>query len=124
MPPCVIAVRPSVLVIARSAVGVMTVLLSVAELLPTGSFTPTGALMVAVLLIVPLPLAVAVTVNVAAPPGSRSTVVVMFPAPLAGQAEPALAAQVQVAPLSCAGRMSVTLAPTTADGPVLLATMV
>jgi hypothetical protein len=46
-------VTPSVLVIDRSAVGVMTVLLSVALLLPAGSFTPTGAAIVAVFEIVP-----------------------------------------------------------------------
>ncbi len=115
---------PSVLVMERSAVGVMTVLLSVAELFPAGSFTPTGAAMLAVLVMVPVPLAVAVTVNVAEPPASRSMLAVRLPAPLAGQTEPAVAAQVQVAPLSCAGRMSVTVAPVTAEGPALVATMV
>ncbi len=112
------------MVIERSAVGVMTVLLSVAELLPAGSFTPTGAVMVAVLVIVPVPVTVAVTVKVAVPPLSRSTVALMSPAPLAGQTEPAVAAQVQVAPLSCAGNRSVTVAPVTALGPVLVATIV
>ncbi len=102
----------------------MTVLLSVALLLPAGSFTPTGAEMVAVLLMVPVPLAVAVTVNVAAPPLSRSTLAVMLPAPLAGHTEPAVAAQVQVAPLSCTGSTSLTVAAVTALGPALLATMV
>jgi hypothetical protein len=47
-------VTPSVLVMLRSAVGVMTVLASVAELLPAGSFTPTGAAIVAVLASVPV----------------------------------------------------------------------
>ncbi len=124
VPPWLTLVSPSVLVIARSAVGVMTVLPSVAALLPAGSFTPTGAVTVAVLEMVPVPLAVAVTVNVAVPPLSRSTVAARLPAPLAGQTEPPLAVQVQVAPLSCAGKTSVTVAPVTALGPALLATMV
>ncbi len=117
-------VTPSVLVIDRSAVGVMTVLLSVALLLPAGSFTPTGAVMVAVLVSVPVPVTVAVTVKVAVPPLSRSTLALMSPAPLAGQAEPPLALQVQVAPVSCAGSTSVTVAAVTALGPLLVATIV
>ncbi len=117
-------VTPSSLVIDRSAVGVMTVLLSVALLLPAGSLVPTGAVTVAVLLMVPAPLAVAVTVKVALPPLSRSTLAAMLPAPLAGQTEPAVAAQVQVAALSCAGNTSLTVAPVTADGPAFDATMV
>ncbi len=124
VPPCAMLAIPSVLVIERSAVGVMTVLLSVALLLPAGSFTPSGAEIVAVLLMVPAPVTVAVTVNVAAPPESRSTVALMSPAPPAGQAEPAVAVQVQVAALNCAGNTSVTVAAVTALGPVLLATMV
>ncbi len=112
------------MLIARSAVGVMTVLLSVARLLPAGSFTPTGAVMLAWLVMVPLPLTVAVAVNVALPPESRFTAALMSPAPAAGQTEPALAVQVQVTPLSCAGNRSVTVAPVTALGPLLVATMV
>ncbi len=108
----------------RSAVAVMTVLLSVAELLPAGSFTPTGAVTVAVLLTGPVPVAVAVTVKVAAPPLSRSTLALRSPVPLAGHTEPALALQVQVAALSCAGMTSVTVAPVTAEGPALLTTTV
>ena len=65
----------------KSLVGVMTVLLSVALLLPAGSFTPTGAVIVAVFVIVPAPLAVAVTVNVTAPPLRRSTLAARFPLP-------------------------------------------
>jgi len=117
-------VTPSVFVIARFAVGVMTVLLSVAELLPAGSFTPTGAAMVAVLEIVPEPLAVAVTVKVAVPPLSRLTDAARFPDPLAGQTEPALAVHVQVAPVSAAGKLSVTVAAVTALGPAFEATIV
>ena len=108
----------------RSAVGVMTVFASVAELFPAGSFTPTGAVIVAVLEIVPDPLAVAVTVNVAVPPESSVTLALMFPLPLAGQLDPALAEQVQVAPLSAAGKLSVTVAPVAVDGPAFEATIV
>src|SRR5437016_3506073 len=117
-------VTPSVFVMLRSAVGVMTVLLSVAELFPAGSFVPAGAVTVAVLLIVPAPLAVAAIVNVAVPPLSRFTAAERLPEPLAGQLEPADAAQVHVTALSCAGKTSLTVAPTTALGPALLATIV
>ena len=93
--------------------------------LPAGSFVPTGAVTVAVLLIVPEPaVTVAVAVKVAVPPTSRLTGALMFPEPLAGQLDPAEAAQVQVTPESCAGMLSVTVAPVTALGPALLATIV
>ena len=95
-----------------------------ALLFPGGSFTPPGAVTVAVLVIVPLPVTVAVTVNVAVPPLRRSTRALRFPLPLAGQAEPPVGAQVQVAPVSSAGNTSVTVAPTTPLGPALLATIV
>ncbi len=125
MPPSTAAVTPSVLVIARSAVGVMSVLLSVALLLAgVGSLVPGGAATVAVLLMLPAPLTVAVTVKVTEPPLSRLTVAVMSPLPEAGQAEPAVALQVQVAAVSCAGSRSLTVAPVTSLGPALLATMV
>jgi hypothetical protein len=81
--------QPSVLLIDRSAVGVMTVLLSVAELFPAGSFTPTGAVIVAVLVIVPAPTRVAVhrerrrtTREQRSPPPAR------FPAPARRTARP------------------------------------
>ena len=64
------------------------------------------------------------SVKVAVPPLRRSIVALMPPAPLAGQAEPALATQVQVASLSCAGSRSVTVAPTAAVGPAFDATIV
>src|SRR5882762_10612063 len=101
----------------RSAVGVMTVLLSVALLLPAGSLVPAGAVTVAVLLIVPEPaVTVAVAVKVAVPPTSRLTGALMFPEPLAGQLEPADAAHVQVTLATWAGKLSVTVAPVTALG--------
>ena len=102
----------------------MTVLASVAELLPAGSLIPTGAAIVAVLEMVPDPLAVAVTVNVAVPPESSVTLALMFPLPLAGQVEPALAVQVQVALVSDAGKLSVTVAAVAVDGPAFDATIV
>ena len=118
-------VTPSVLVMLRSAVDVMTVLLSVALLLPAGSLVPAGAVIVAVFVIVPEPaVTVAVAVNVAVPPLRRLTKALRLPLPLAGQLEPADAAQVQVTALNCAGKTSLTVAPTTALGPALLATIV
>jgi hypothetical protein len=68
-------------------------------LLPAGSFTPTGAAIVAVLEIVPVPLAVAVSVKVAVPPTEEVDAradVRRCRSP--GRLEPALAAQVHVAP--------------------------
>src|SRR6266550_3513672 len=96
----------------RSAVGAMTVLLSVAELFPAGSFTPAGAV------------TVAVAVKVTVPPLRRFTKALRLPLPLAGQLEPTEAAHVQVTELSCAGKTSLTVAPTTALGPALLAPIV
>src|SRR2546429_4747132 len=102
----------------------MTVLLSVAELFPAGSLVPAGAVTLAVLPIVPVPVTVAVTVNVAVPPLVRSTSAFTLPLPLAGQAEPTEATHVHVGLVSCAGKTSLTVAPTTALGPALLATIV
>src|SRR5438128_1518657 len=116
----------------------MTVLLSVALLLPAGSFTPAGAAIVAVFEIVPLPVTVAVTVNVAVPPlpvavavtrnvavppFNRSMLTFRLPLPDAGHAEPGDAAQVHAAPVSCAGSTSAMIAPVTDPGPALLATI-
>src|SRR5258708_7022607 len=111
---------------ARSATAVM-VSVSVALLLAgVGSVTPAGAAMVAVLLMVPLapPATVALTVKVAVPPLSRLTAAAMLPLPLAGQLEPAEAAQVQAPKVRFAGAVSVTVAAVTALGPLLVATMV
>jgi hypothetical protein len=117
-------VTPSVFVMPRFAVGVMTVFASVALLLPAGSLMPPGAVTVAVLLIVPLPVAVAVTVNVAVPPLSRLTLAEMLPVPVAGQVEPALAEQVQPLTVMFAGKTSATVAPVTALGPAFDTTIV
>src|SRR5882762_5149683 len=109
----------------RSAVGVMTVLLSVALLFPAGSLVPAGAVTLAVFVIVPEPaVTVPVAVNVAVPPLKRFTLADRLPLPLAGQLEPADAAQVHVTLATWAGKLSVTVAPTTALGPALLATIV
>src|SRR5712691_6793830 len=116
---------PSVFVIPRSAPGVITVLLSVALLLPAGSLVPAGAVTVATFMIgLEPPVTVAVAVNVTVPPASRLTLALRSPLPLAGQLDPADAAQVHVTPETCGGKLSVTVAPTTALGPALLATIV
>src|SRR5882762_2838693 len=108
----------------RSAVGVMTVLLSVAALLPAGSLVPAGAVTVAVFVIVPVPVTVAVARNVAVPPLRRLTLAFRLPLPLAGQVDPAEATHVQATLATWAGKLSVTVAPVTALGPALLATIV
>ena len=68
---------------------------------------------------------VAVSVKVAVPFTARSTVALMLPVPLGEpQLEPLEAVQVHVALVNVTGRLSATAAPTTALGPLLLATMV
>src|SRR5947208_3061524 len=61
------------------------------------------------------------TVNVAVPHARRLTEAAMLTGPEAGQDEPALARQVQVAPVKAAGKVSVTAAPVTRDGLVSVA---
>src|SRR5919198_3180806 len=108
----------------RSAVGVITVLLSVALLFPAGSFVPAGAATDAVFVIVPEPVTVPVTVNVTDWPARTSTVSFRFPLPLAGQLDSPDGTHVQVTPESWTGITSVTVAPVTPLGPALLTTMV
>src|SRR5690349_541574 len=111
---------------ARLAVTTI-VSVSVALLLPGfESVTPDGAAIVAVLAIEPVALlaTVALTVKVAVPALSRFTLAEMLPLPLAGQLDPVLAAQVQLPIVRPAGAVSVTVAPVTALGPLLVATMV
>ncbi len=48
----------------------------------------------------------------------------MLPLPLAGQLDPTLAAQVQLPIVKPLGAVSVTVAPVTALGPLLVTTMV
>jgi hypothetical protein len=91
-----------------------------------GSTAPDGELTVAVLLTVPTAegLIVAVRTKVALPFTSKLTVVLMFPVPLAApQTEPAVAVQVHDPFKSVAGSVSTTRAPTTALGPLLVATI-
>jgi hypothetical protein len=66
----------------------------------------------------------AVMAYVAVAPTARLMVSLIEPEPLAVQVAPALAAQVHVAPVKAAGRLSATSAPTTPDGPLLDATTV
>jgi hypothetical protein len=123
--PGISFVELSVLTMARSAVGV-SVSVSVAWLLPAASVVPVGARIVAVLLRVPVAVGttVAVIVYVAVPLVSKSMVSTMLPVPDVVQVEPAVATQVQFAPVKVAGRLSVNVAPTTADGPAFFATTV
>lgn len=117
---------PSVLLIDRSAVG-ESVSVSVSELFAgVGSVVPDGTVMVPVFVSEPVAVAdsVAVSVNVAVPPTSNDTGVLMLPDPDAAQVEPADAVHSQVAPVSAAGKVSVTVALTTVDGPAFEATMV
>jgi len=125
--PGIAVVLPSVLVIETSARRV-TVVVSVAELLPgVGSVEPPGRATVAVLdsgVVIVVEATVADTVNVTEPPDSTLTDAEMLPDPEAGQLEPAVAAQVQVTPVSAAGMLSVTVAPVIAEGPAFEATIV
>ncbi len=91
-----------------------------------GSVTPPGAAIVAVLASVPVADAdtVPVTVKVAVPPTVSVTAALMLPLPLAGQLAPPAATHVHVMPVSAAGNASATVAPTTALGPALPATIV
>ncbi len=54
----------------------------------------------------------------------RLTDAVMLPLPLAGPLEPTLAVQVQLPMVKPLGAVSVTVAPVTALGPLLVTTMV
>ena len=116
---------PSVLVIDRSASG-SKVSTSVAVLLPANrSVTAAGGATETLLVSDAVAAAdtVALIVKVAEPPGARSMLAAMLPVPLAGQLPP-VAVQLHVAASRVAGRRSVTVAPATADGPTLPATIV
>src|SRR5438552_2907941 len=106
----------------------MIVSLSVALLLALfGSFIPAGGVTVAALSNVPAALreSVPLAVNVAVPLGSRSTVVLMLPLPLAApQLDPADAVQTHVTFVKLAGKLSVTVALATAPGPLFVTVMV
>lgn len=117
---------PSLLVMLRSAVA-PSESVSVAELFVlVGSVMPVGAAMLAVFANVPLApsLINPVSVKVAVPPTNKLTVVLMLPEPDAVQDEPDEATHVHVEPVIVAGNVSVTVAPVTGAGPVLVATIV
>lgn len=91
-----------------------------------GSVAPVGGATDAMFVSVPVTVLeiVAVRLNVAVPPTARLTVVLMFPLPFGAlQLDPDEAAQVQVALLNDAGRLSVTVAPVIALGPELETTI-
>ena len=102
-------------------------LISVAELLlGSGSGRPAGLETVTVFVRLPKEPARtgAVTVNVAVPPLSRLTGVLMSPLPEAEPVDPALYTAVHVAPSIWLGNVSTTLAPKTLLGPLLVTTIV
>ena len=117
---------PSVFVIRRSACGASEVVSDAELSAGVGSITPDGGATDASLTTVPVAPAaiVASTLNTAVPPTARFTSSLMSPEPDAAQLEPAEAVQVQVAPVSDVGRVSVTTAPVTAEGPELVVTIV
>jgi methyl coenzyme M reductase subunit C len=119
-------VAPSVLEMDRSAVGT-NVSVSVTVLFAAvGSVVPAATAAVAVFAREPVAVdeIVAVSVNVAVPLGSRSTVVLMLPLPEAGQVDPAEATHVHVAPDNVPGNVSVMVVASAADGPAFDATIV
>ena len=117
---------PSDLVMLRSAVGTSVSVSVALLLLLVGSVTVTGTATEAVLDSDPVLVDTidAVSVYVAVPSDNRVTVSLMLPVPENPHEEPADAAHVQVAPVSDGGNASVTVAPETFDGPLLVATIV
>src|SRR5258708_3739874 len=112
---------------ATTPSGVM-VSVSVALLLPgVGSVTPAGALTVAVfatLPVAPAPM-LATTVYVIVLPTAMLTVSLILPPPLAVKPDALpLATAVQVSLATAGGKGSVTVAPVTLLGPLLVTTMV
>ena len=124
--PATIVATPSDLTIDTSP-SPLTMVVSMAMLSALlGSVTPTGASTVAVLVTTPIWLIaiVASITNVADSPMARSTVVAMSPPPAAdAHDELGKALHVHVTADNPAGITSVTVAPTTADGPLLVTTM-
>jgi hypothetical protein len=96
-------------------------------LLPPGSVVPAGTLAVAVF-VIELGAdeeTVADTVNVAFCPEGRLTIVEMFPVPEAAPHEPVpVAPHVHDTLVRPAGIVSVTEAPVTSEGPLLVTTIV
>ncbi len=125
--PGTTVLRPSVLVIDTSAVGV-SVSMSLAELLADdGSVTPAGACTVAVLVSEPVAVeeTATTTVYVAVAPVATVAVVARGIAPDAEpQLAPADATHVHEPDVAPAGRASATGALTAVDGPALPTTTV
>src|SRR5688572_6029624 len=110
----------------RLAAGVSITELVAALLAVSGSTAPAGAVTVAVLTSTPVAFAAItpVTMNVARSPASSETVVARLPEPeRAAQPDPASAVQVQTGATSTTGNRSVTLAPVTGLGPMLVTTI-
>ena len=96
------------------------------ELLPgTGSMTVAGGVTVAVLVSGPVRFGamVPVTRNVTWPPRGIDTGAPMLPVPLGGHMAPGPATHVQFAVVRT-GKVSVTVAPTTSEGPLLVTVIV
>ena len=113
--------------VIRRLPGFRNVLISVAELLlGSGSGRPAGFVTVTVFVRLPNEPALtgAVTVNVAVPPLSRLTGVLISPLPEAEPVDPALYTAVHVAPSIWLGNVSTTVAPVTLLGPLLVTTIV
>ena len=126
--PAMSVTLPSVLVIDRSAFGLMVVDADAVLFDGSGSLEPAGAATAAVLTIVPVALGatVAVTLNVTLPPTTRSTVAAMLPliGPTWSQLPPADGAHVHDTAVRPAGMMSLTGASLMSDGPALPTTTV
>jgi hypothetical protein len=126
--PGTLEADPSDFVTVRSTLGV-TVSVSDAEESPgVGSVVPAGFVALNVFFNEPAGVAgstVAVSVYVATPEGKRSTVELIEPLPEAlAQLDPGVAAQVHVALVSEAGRVSTTEAPLERDGPLFVTVIV
>jgi len=126
LPGCCV-VAPSVLVMMRSACGVRVSLSVAALLADDGSVTPAPTDTDAVFdndPVAPGP-TTPPTTKVVVPPTGRLTVALMLPTPAtAGQVAPPVVVQLQVAPVSEVGNVSVIVEPGAADGPAFEATMV
>ena len=127
MPGTAVAV-PSDLLMERSAVAVTFTTASAELFVGVGSVTDEGTAALAVFVSGPPGYDTATEVvikKVATAAGAKLTVVPMFPEPEAAVQVPVpVMAQVHVAEPSPAGRLSVTEAPVTVDGPVLVTVMV
>jgi hypothetical protein len=125
--PGMTSVRPFDLLMDRSPVGTRVSISE--ELLLSGvmSGIPAGGVIVAVFVSVPTAVEAIVPVSEyeAEPVASRETEELILPDPLAAaHVEPAVAAQVQVAPVNTTGSVSTTAMPGAFDGPAFCTVMV